>query len=706
MRARLRARARALGLDRTFVSFAGRIALVIFVVELVVMLVVVGSVRGGIHSTEHVIELLLDSSGLTIVSAPLVYFWIVKPFIVTTRQAEAKSRRAHDESHEREALLAQTLARSDLQRTALDRHAIVSETDTRGTITYVNDRFCQISGYTRDELIGRNHRMVNSGLHAKDFWKEMYRTLAGGKVWQAEVCNRAKDGSHYWVSTTNLATTDQTGKVSGYISVRTDVTEMKQRERALRSAEEQLQGRLIDLEDARTRIESEVGKQIELAEELSLARDDAESASRAKSEFLATMSHEIRTPMNGVLGMLGLLLDTPLSEEQRKLSTTAREAADSLLIIINDILDFSKLEAGKIELERMSFSVEQMVDGVISLLDSRAKAKSLTLSAELSPDLPRWFVNDPTRLRQILFNLVGNAIKFTERGGVQVRATRRAVHGGDIEIRFEIKDSGIGLSEDGKARLFSRFSQADGSTTRKFGGTGLGLAICKQLAELMGGAIGVESEPGHSSTFWFTVRGQLGAAPAEDTASEITALEVAPARPLRILVAEDNQVNQLVVTTMLGRLGHRVDVVGNGAEAVEAVQTVAYDIVLMDVHMPEMDGPTATQTIRKLTTPFAQIPIIALTANAMQGDREKYLDAGMDDYVTKPINPRLLLAAIAKLTGADASDATLVDLKPAGSNDQPSADDAAALEAFLEELDGPATGAALVEAKSPAPLGA
>jgi CheY-like chemotaxis protein len=347
--------------------------------------------------------------------------------------------------------------------------------------------------------------------------------------------------------------------------------------------------------------------------------------------------------------MLGLLLETDLSSEQRKFARTARDSADGLLTIINDILDYSKLEARGIELEQTSFSISQVVDGVTSLLTSRADAKGLELTQALPPDLPCWLVGDPTRVRQVLFNLVGNAIKFTNQGAVRVACSHRALADDAIEVRFEVLDTGIGLSEEAKAKLFTRFTQADSSTTRKFGGTGLGLAISKQLVEMMGGEIGVESEPGSGSCFWFTIKSSLGECPVADEADTKDACAVLPTTKLRILVADDNHVNQMFVTALLTKRGHAVDVVGNGAEAVEAVKSVGYDLVLMDVQMPVMDGPTATRAIRELDGPISMIPIIALTANAMQGQREEYLACGMNAYVTKPVDPSALFASIARL---------------------------------------------------------
>ena len=635
----------------------------------------------------------------------------------------------------------------------------IFQTDPAGSCLYANPAWESMSGLTLSESLGTGWQ---SAVHPTDLpalleeWRAAFREK---RDFSCELRIGTPDGRVRWAHIRSTALRGDEGEISGYVGTVADITLSRQ-----------------------------------AAEEVRRARDAAEAATSAKSNFLATMSHEIRTPMNGVIGMTGILLDTELTPEQRRCVETVQSCGQTLLTLINDILDFSKIEAGKMYLERIDFDLRTSVEEAVELLAERAHAKRIEIACLVHHAVPVTLRGDPQRLRQILLNLLSNAVKFTEKGEVILRVKLEEQRGDAVMVRFEVSDTGIGITPDQRGRLFESFSQADSSTTRKYGGTGLGLAISKKLCDLMKGRIGVESEPGRGSTFWFTASleirpeaahphlredlsglrvlvvdgnattreilcDRLGAWNLEarsvsDGPEALRLLEASPggspfnlvifdlqlpgtdglnlarsirANPLwssvkllllasfgmrghavqsreagvngylskpvreaqlqeciralmgieedaaaarggdaglvtahnireakasgraRILVVEDNEVNQMVATRQLDKLGYRCDVAANGREAVAAASRARYDVILMDCHMPEMDGYEATRAIREAQRAGGtRTPIIAMTADALQGDREKCLDAGMDDYISKPVRTEDLAAVIGR----------------------------------------------------------
>ena len=764
------------------------------------------------------------------------------------------------------------------QKFALDQHAIVSITDIHGTITYANDKLCNISGYSRAELVGQNHRLINSGTHSDEYFANLWQTIVSGKVWHGELCNRAKDGHLYWVNATIVPLRDDNGLPTMYIAIRTDITERKRMESAIQLAEarlrritntvpgvvfqwqvgsgsykftfvsERLQDVLgiapealladaslttrqivpddrdsviagvldaakyrdmwrgeyrVRLGDGRVRwIRSEINPEPELAadgstvftgiwqdvtlmveadvrlrevtqnipvvvyqfrlgtdasrsvpfmsqsiekisgltpdsvvadasvifnsihpddlvrvnetiaesqssgltwstdfrlmhvhsgeavwvhgesqpkrlsdgstlfngyladisepkrvsEELRKAKEDAEAASKAKSDFLANMSHEIRTPMNGVIGMTELLMDTEMDAEQREYLGIVKSSSEALLRVINDILDFSKIEAGKLLIEHIPFNLGRTVADTLKTIALRAQEKGLELVCDIAPDVPMAVIGDPGRLRQILVNIIGNAIKFTDKGEVVLRISAEDAKASGATLHLAVSDTGIGIPANKLGSIFDAFSQEDSSITRKYGGTGLGLTICARLAQALGGRIWVDSEPGKGSVFHFTVHVDLDRAPTE------VAMPMAGFEGLHVLIVDDNEVNRLVVSRTLqtvGILAHHVDG-GDTALAWLGAQSKdkqPCDLVLLDAQMPLMDGFTVAQHIRDVPH-CGSVPMLMLSSAGVKGDAQRAKEVGISGYLTKPATRDELLQAISRVLNLHGGSAT------------------------------------------------
>jgi PAS domain S-box-containing protein len=530
------------------------------------------------------------------------------------------------------------------------------EVDLYGNLTFVNDSVCKILGYTHDELINMNNREYTDADTSKkmfNVFNQIFRTGKPATTMDYQVIR--KSGEKRTLEISAHLMNDQEGKPVGFRGVARDMTEKKE------------------------------------AEEMRRAKLAAEAASRAKSRFLANMSHEIRTPLNGIIGMTELAMATEMDNNQRKILQTLQAESNALLGIINDILDISKIEAEMLELEEISFDLTGMVDDLVNSFAHRAKQKNLKIKASLAPEVPSGVTGDPGRLRQILTNLVGNALKFTHKGEIMIDINVAEDLGKRVKLRFSVTDTGIGIPKEKVETIFESFTQADSSTTREYGGTGLGTTISKQLAEMMGGEIGVESEVGVGSCFWFTValtRQPIGdAAPIKRDEKEYArAKQETNQRKLsKILLVEDYPTNQDVAMSHLRAAGYDVDLAENGLQAVDLFRQNQYNLILMDVQMPVMDGYEATRQIRKLETqnrqiklndrtddhqrsPFSdtlkqpsttnlrssihRVPIIAMTGHAVAGYRKECMEAGMDDYLTKPLTRKHFLAIVNKWTGA------------------------------------------------------
>ncbi|MDD5481258.1 DAHL domain-containing protein, partial [Rhodoferax sp.] len=517
--------------------------------------------------------------------------------------------------------LTESLRELEFQKYALDQHSIVSITDRSGKITYTNGKFTEVSQYSAQELLGQDHRLLNSGFHPHAFFKDMWATIGHGQVWHGEVKNRRKDGSDYWVNSTVVPFLDDAGKVLRYVSIRSDITERKNAEQAMQAA---------------------------------VAA--AEQAARIKGDFLANMSHEIRTPMNGIIGMTQLALDTNLNDEQREYISLVKTSADALLTVINDILDFSKIESGKMTVEVIEFSLEAMLRDTLKTLAVRAHQKGLELLLQVAPNVPDRVSGDPGRIRQVILNLIGNAIKFTEHGEIEVSIDAdSAAPPGLARLTFKVRDTGIGIAPDKFGAIFDSFSQADTSTTRKYGGTGLGLTISSQLVALMGGQIQVHSELGAGSTFYFTLEMPITSGNAWVRYQKTGRIQGMP-----VLVVDDNHTNRQLLCHMLRNWHMQPTAVPDGPAALAelAKATAAgkpYALALLDMHMPGMDGFELAALMR--TSPQAPAAtVMMLTSQGQRGDAERCRAAGISSYLSKPVSQSDLLDALMTALGEPLAD--------------------------------------------------
>ncbi|MDX8409765.1 MAG: response regulator [Mariprofundales bacterium] len=632
------------------------------------------------------------------------------------------------------------------QKYAIDQHSIVAVTDNRGRITYANRRFCEVSQYNEGELLGQDHRMLNSGHHPKAFFADLWATIASGKVWHGEICNRRKDGERYWVDSTIVPFVNDQGVIDRYIAIRSDITQRKASEALMQASEARIRlvmdtaldaiimvdgcGKVSSWNPAAERLfgwaSAEVvgkhgldliipdgvmdggaalGRQIEvdakhrdggqIAVEMSIARiehdtsgcfsiflhdvserkqveeatrraaQEAQEAVRAKSMFLSMVSHELRTPLNGIIGMSDLLMDTPLSEEQKEFAQTVRASSEALLAIINDILDFSKIEAGKMDIEQIDFSLLSVVEGSVTVVSHKVGRKPVALLPFIDPEIPPVLQGDPGRLRQIILNLTDNAVKFTSEGHVLVRADLVSLEDGRATVRFSISDTGIGLSEEAQQRLFQPFVQADGSTTRRFGGTGLGLAICRRLVELMGGEISLSSREGEGSTFGFDLPLPVGApldvAPIpETTVREMTGI--------RVLVVDDDPLARDIFARYLRAWKMDVLLADSAESGLAMMQQqsqadVPIQLLIADLKMPEMDGMELARRV-KADASIADTPMLLCTAFDVLGLKTRALEVGFANILTKPVRMSQLFDHIASalhIARSDGSEILLGD---------------------------------------------
>lgn len=524
-----------------------------------------------------------------------------------------------------------------LSRAVEQSPASVVVTDLEARIEYVNPAFLQQTGYEFHELVGQNPRVLQTGRTPPETYAAMWSALREGQTWQGELVNRRKDGSEYYELATLAPVRDESGVITHYVAIKEDITDRKQM--------------IAELEQHRSQLEQMVADRTAQLHDALLR---AEAASHAKSAFLANTSHEIRTPLNAIIGLTHILIERSREADEQTRLRKIEGAAKHLLSIINDILDLSKVEAGKLRVEQTAFLVRDVVTTVHDAIGVRAADSGLALTVDHDPDLPA-LIGDPVRVTQVLMNLAANAVKFTQKGSVQIRVQLETA-GDTHQLRCEVQDTGIGMTAEQQSRAFLPFEQADVSTTRRFGGTGLGLSVSRRLVELMGGQMGCTSEPGVGSTFWFSLPvqlapiGHLHPASINQLDSRTSELPARAPDELRVLLVEDDVTNQEVAVELLALRGIRAEVAGNGQIAVEMATAQQFDLVLMDLQMPVMDGLAATRALRAMPD-YQKTPILAMTASAYAEDRAACLAAGMNDFVAKPVQPKGLYATICQYTG-------------------------------------------------------
>ena len=534
--------------------------------------------------------------------------------------------------------LEESLKEVSSYKKALDQSSFVSITNEFGIITYVNDNFCRFFQFSSKELIGQDHRIVNSGYHPKSFIRDLWTTIQNGEIWRGEINNKAKNGANYWMDTSIVPFLNDEGKIYQYIAIRTDITEQKN------IAIELLESKRL-AEMATTIAEEAKIKAVQAAEIAENASLIAENAVKAKQQFLSNMSHEIRTPMNAIIGFTKVMLKTDLSVKQKEYLQAIKISGDALIVLINDILDLAKVDAGKMSFEATPFKLSTSVSAMLHLFETKIQEKNLKLVTHYDSRIPEVLLGDPGRLHQIILNLVSNAVKFTPSGQITVDVRLLVEEENEVFVKFAITDTGIGISEDMLKTIFENFQQASNGTSRLYGGTGLGLAIVKQLVEQQDGDIYVKSVVDKGSTFSFVLNFQKTDALI---ASEPNLLVLDnPTQSIRVLVVEDIVLNQLLMNTLLDDFGFECDMAANGRIAIQKLKKNVYDVILMDLQMPEMNGFEATEYIRN--TMKLQVPIIALTADVTTADLEKCTAVGMNDYVAKPVDERLLYSKMVGL---------------------------------------------------------